>query len=197
MEKLDLSILYFFNRDLANPIFDYFFLTIAESKIFLGIILLIVALFIWRGSSRVRLALAVAVICVAIADPLTHYVLKPLFARPRPCHVLDDLRMLVGCGGRFGMPSNHAVNIFTAMTVLSLFIRKYSYGFSLIAVLIGISRIYLGRHYPGDVLAGAAFGIVLAFVIMYILMIIFSRYKNVKTLTKWADDIRGALRWKR
>jgi undecaprenyl-diphosphatase len=167
--NLDLAILYFFNHKLANPVLDWFFLFIAESKIGLAVLLLIAAWVFWKGSLRVRLAILLAALCVILLDPITHYWLKPLFGRLRPCHVLTDLRMLIGCGGKYGMPSNHAVNSFAAMTVLSLFIRKYSAAFLTIAVLIGFSRVYLGRHYPSDVAVGAIVGIAASLAILYLL----------------------------
>jgi undecaprenyl-diphosphatase len=167
--NLDLAILYFFNHKLANPVLDWFFLFIAESKTVLIPLLILLAILFWKGSLRVRLAIILALVCVALLDPATHYWLKPLFGRSRPCHVLDDLRMLIGCGGKYGFPSNHAVNSFAAATMLTIFIRKYFAVYATIAFLIGCSRIYLGRHYPSDVVAGAIVGIIGAFAILYLI----------------------------
>lgn len=196
MNGFDLKILYFINHKLANPIADTFFVTIAESKLFLAAIIILAILLGWRGSTRARLGIAIALVSVALLDPFTHYILKPIFARPRPCHLLDDLRLIVGCGGRYGFPSNHAVNVFAAMTILSLFIRKYSIGFYSFAVLIGISRIYLGRHYPTDVLGGALIGIMLALFILITLYWTGLRFKKHEKIDYFLKDIRGALRWK-
>lgn len=196
MEAFDKAILYFFNHDLANPIFDIFFVTVAESRIFLITMLLAIAIIAWRGSAKVRIGIVLAVICVALLDPLTHYILKPMFGRSRPCHVLDDIRMLVGCGGKFGFPSNHAVNIFAAMTVLSLFIRKYAGLFYTIALLIGISRIYLGRHYPADVLAGALVGSLFSALIIYLLSILILKLKHIKFFGMLNKHFQGVFIWK-
>lgn len=196
MGAIDSVILYFINRKLANPVFDGFFIAIAESKIFLILIIFLAAILFWRGSTEIRLGITLALICVILLDPLTHYILKPLFARIRPCHELEGLRLIVGCGGRYGFPSNHAVNVFAAMTALSLTVRRYSIIFYAIAVLIGMSRIYLGRHYPSDVLAGAAIGIVLTLLIIYIIKLLLNRLRKFKTLNAYADEIQGAWIWK-
>ncbi len=197
MEAIDKAILYFFNRDLANPVLDTFFVTVAESKIFLALMLIVAAAIVWRGSAKVRIALVVAAVCVALLDPLTHYLLKPFFGRPRPCHTLGDIRLLVGCGGKFGFPSNHAVNIFAAMTALSFFVRKYIWLFATIAALIGISRIYLGRHYPADVLAGAIVGVVLAAIIIYLLSVIVLKLKSNRFFRMLDNHFKGAFTWRR
>ena len=133
-ENIDLAILYFFNHDLANPVLDWLFLIISESRVFLAAVLLILAVLLWKGSVRLTLAIILTVICVAIVDPTTYYLLKNLFARLRPCHILDDIRLLVGCGGQYGFPSNHAVNIFAAATVLSVFFKRYTAIFAAVAV---------------------------------------------------------------
>ncbi len=196
MEAIDRAILYFFNHDLANPIFDTFFVTIAESRLFLIIILAAVVIIAWRSPVNVRIGIMVALLCVVLLDPLTHYVLKPMFGRLRPCHTYDDLRMIVGCGGKFGFPSNHSVNIFAAMISLSIFIRRYIWLYVSLAVLIGISRIYLGRHYPTDVLGGALIGIVLTVLIIYLFSIPISKFKSKKFFGMLDTHFRGALKWK-
>jgi len=197
LNLFDLSILYFFNRDLANPALDIFFVTIAESKIFLSLCLVAVAVLFWRGSAKLRLAIVLSLVCIALLDPFSHYVLKPLFARPRPCHVLSDLHMLVGCGGKYGFPSNHTVNAFGAATILCIFFRRQIAIWVSIAFVIGISRIYLGRHYPSDVLGGALIGIIMALIIFRLLFITTRHLKRNKFIGKYSSIMEEAWLWKR
>ena len=110
---------------------------------------------------------AVALVCVAIgitlSDQFTSTLLKPMIERPRPTwnpdidtlvHTVDGYR-----GGRYGFPSSHAANTFCVAVLLNLVIRKrWVRWLFLWAALVSYSRIYLGVHYPGDILTGAALG---------------------------------------
>ncbi|MEJ2695685.1 MAG: glycosyltransferase family 39 protein [Candidatus Sulfobium sp.] len=89
----------------------------------------------------------------------TGHFLNHLIARPRPCHVLPDIHLMAGCGSSFSMPSNHAVNTFAFATVFWISRRdRGSFIMVLAAALIGLSRVYVGVHYPFDVAAGAVVG---------------------------------------
>lgn len=97
--------------------------------------------------------------------------LKHLIQRPRPCNMLEDVRLLVGCSSSYSMPSNHATNSSAvAMTLFFLFKRHINRFISFYPVILAISiiysRIYVGVHYPSDVLAGAILGISLAFLLI-------------------------------
>ena len=196
LEHIDLTILYFCNHDLANPIFDFLFAALSDSRIFIWPLLILLIVILWQGGTKARLAIILTVICIAITDPTTHYILKNIFARLRPCHTLDDLRLIVNCGGLYGFPSNHAANSFAAAAILSAFYRRYTALFAMLAALIGFSRIYLGKHYLSDVLAGAFWGLLLACLILYLAKIIISRlpangfWKGIKNVGQ------GVLIWK-
>jgi undecaprenyl-diphosphatase len=103
------------------------------------------------------LVFILCVIGLAVADASGH-LLKHLFERPRPCNVLQDVRLLVGCGGSFSFPSNHAFNAFTIAAIFAHFFRKAALPAFFIAFLVAFSRIYIGVHYPSDVIAGAFAG---------------------------------------
>ena len=103
---------------------------------------------------------------VVVGDLLGGF-LKDAFAAPRPCQAMfEELRALGGavaerCGkAPNGMPSNHAINFFAAATFIALATpwRRWRIGLFACAVLVGLSRIYLGKHYPSQVLAGALVG---------------------------------------
>ncbi|MGB2680473.1 MAG: phosphatase PAP2 family protein [Candidatus Competibacter sp.] len=116
----------------------------------------------WRGA-RLFLLLALTVV---VGDLLGGF-LKDAFAAPRPCQAMfEELRALGGavaerCGkAPNGMPSNHAINFFAAAAFIALATpwRGWRIGLFACAVLVGLSRIYLGKHYPSQVLAGALVG---------------------------------------
>ena len=79
---------------------------------------------------------------------------KELVARDRPCHVLSGLREIANCSNSFSFPSNHAINSFTAATLIGLSYKKTAYALYTLAILIGYSRVYLGVHYPQTSWAG-------------------------------------------
>ena len=100
---------------------------------------------------------------VAVADQFSSSLLKPLFKRLRPCHV-DEFQSWIhlpaGCGGMFGFCSSHAANSFAIAVGFYLLTKNKSAGIALVlwASIISYSRIYLGAHYPLDVIVGAMVG---------------------------------------
>ena len=101
---------------------------------------------------------------VTITDQTSVHLFKNVFMRLRPCHEpsLEGMVHIVNgkCGGQYGFISSHASNVFGLAFLLLLWIRKWWFSASMIfwASLVGYSRIYLGVHYPGDVLFGAIWG---------------------------------------
>ena len=100
---------------------------------------------------------------VAVADQFSSSLLKPLFKRLRPCHVdafQSWIHLPAGCGGMFGFCSSHAANSFAIAVGFYLLTKNKSAGFALVlwASIISYSRIYLGAHYPLDVIVGALVG---------------------------------------
>ena len=99
---------------------------------------------------------------LAITDQFSSHLLKEWVGRIRPCHVLEDVRLLTDCNTSYSFPSSHGVNIFAAAFFLSQPFKRVSpliYG---IAAVVAYSRVYLGIHYPLDVIGGAAIGLVIA-----------------------------------
>ena len=97
--------------------------------------------------------------------------MKPFFERLRPCHnpsIASLVHLVEGCGGKYGFASSHAANAFGLATACWLFLRSWSHYFIwgfLWAVVVSYSRIYMGVHYPLDILVGAFIGVVLAWLV--------------------------------
>jgi undecaprenyl-diphosphatase len=159
--SFDLALLKFFNITLANPAFDFFFKIIGDFHIWRWPLMALIAWLLWKGGGKGRWLILTCLVTVAIVDPAIHWIFKPLFARLRPCQdsAVIWLRTIDGCGGKYGFPSSHAANLVSQAIVVGSFYKKSRFYLYSLAVLVCISRIYLGVHYPSDVIAGAFFGL--------------------------------------
>ncbi len=164
LPAVDTSFFFFINRNLQNSVFDSLmpFVTAKPYLIFMP-------LYLWlffKDRKNALIALVLALLSVLISDWSAN-VLKHYFERIRPCNALDGVRVLVGCTRSFSMPSNHAVNAFAFITPFYILIKnRMRYALIAVAILVGFSRVYVGVHYPSDVLAGALLGILLSISVM-------------------------------
>ncbi len=174
--ELDKEVFLFLNN-LGSPTWDTFWLTLTNkwASIPLYLLLLYFAYQKLTKKQLLYLLLFVALLITA-TDQLANF-FKYGVARLRPCHdeTLQGLVRLVkeSCGGRFGYFSAHAANSFAVATFFSiLFKKQYSWlPFLLIvwALSVAYSRIYIGVHFPLDVITGISFGMLLGWLFSYLL----------------------------
>jgi len=141
--------LYFYNLP-HNSISEFialFFSAVGS----MGIIWFVIALFLFYREEKRDHAFFKPVIFVVFGGLFSEFVLKNVFARPRPTEIITS----------FSFPSTHATLAFAFAYVLSQKEPKLKYWFFTLAIFIALSRIYLGVHYPFDILAGAFLGIII------------------------------------
>lgn len=137
------------------------------SERWLGVALVVVGALwlLFRFRPRAGWAVAQLVASVGLVDFLGHQALKPFWARQRPCHAMaDQVRLLVEVSPTsFSFPSLHSANAFAAAVALFLLDRRTGWLAFPVAGLIALSRVFVGVHWPSDVLAGALYGSAVAF----------------------------------
>lgn len=162
LPEADRLLFFIINNGLQNSFFDRVmpFITSRPFLVFLPFVLLIAV----REKKKILPVIAAALLSVGFADAVSH-ILKELFMRQRPCNALEGVHLLVGCGKSFSLPSNHASNsVALAMTFWLILRTRMSLLLLPVAAAICFSRVYVGVHYPGDVIAGAAVGTAVAVV---------------------------------
>ncbi|MBU3965970.1 MAG: phosphatase PAP2 family protein [Euryarchaeota archaeon] len=155
LESVDSAVFLNINHNLTNPLFDAVFPSLRELTY---VIWLIVIVYFWsKNEKKLALLLAVSIAAGAIFT----YPLKFLIDRARPYETIESARLLTSAEYDPSFPSAHAEMSFLAATVVSRFhpeYAKYLYSFSFIVVL---SRVYVGVHFPGDVVAGVIIGMMI------------------------------------
>ncbi|MEO6203087.1 MAG: phosphatase PAP2 family protein [Nitrospirales bacterium] len=139
---------------------DWFMLQVSREGNLLIPGILVVAYWGWMKWGEARFAIPCLGLLIGFSDFLGGQ-LKTLIGRPRPCQVLDHIHELVGCGGAFSMPSNHALNSGTAISFLVMLYPPLGWVLWPFLALIGLSRVFLGAHYVTDVLVGVGLGALL------------------------------------
>jgi undecaprenyl-diphosphatase len=162
LERFDQQLFLFINSS-NSPFFDHLMYAISGKLIWVPLYL---AILIYLGIKYKRkfLIILIFIILAATLADQSSVIVKNIFHRLRPCHeptIIGIVHLVNGeCGGVYGFVSSHATNCFDVALLSLLFIKKRWYTISIIfwAGIIGYSRIYLGVHYPGDVICGSFLG---------------------------------------
>lgn len=172
---MDKSLFFLINQGLQNPVLDSIMPFITE-KPYILFALIAIPVFIkdWKKSLAV---IALCFIALLIGDGSANFI-KHLFGRARPCQGLEDIRLLVNCGNSFSLPSSHAVNAFAVSATYAHFFRKTALPLLFFAALVAFSRVYVGVHYPADILAGAFWGGMISAVTLILHNRLSEKYSN-------------------
>lgn len=126
--------------------------------------------------------IAMVLVAVIIADKITSGFMKPYFIRFRPCHepALQGLfHQVTDCGGMYGFASSHASTSFAVAFTWFAFLKtkvRYMGLIFLWAAVYSYSRVYVGVHYPGDILTGALIGMLVGWLCMRLYNTFLTKY---------------------
>ncbi|MFO7888914.1 MAG: phosphatase PAP2 family protein [bacterium] len=179
--SIDTQLFLILNRGVANPVFDIIMPFITESdnwKIPMAIIWLSLIIF---GGKKGRIAALLIVLVITLSDQLSSSVIKPLVARIRPCFAVENARLIIHQSHSKSFPSSHAANMSAAALLFSVYYPRFKWIFISVAVLVAYSRIYVGVHYPADIIAGAILGMLCTIFILQLKKLVISIWnKKIK-----------------
>lgn len=158
--SIDHALFKLINSSWTHPWLDSFFPWLTDldkNKVFLfGALPVVLAWWGYKQRGRaVKIILGMA-LAAGLCDAVAYRFIKPVVGRSRP-GLFATLR--TGLHGGYGFPSNHAANTFAGATVLVMAVPAVRIPAFGIASLVAYSRVYVGVHYPFDVLAGALLGL--------------------------------------
>ncbi|MBD3383242.1 MAG: phosphatase PAP2 family protein [candidate division Zixibacteria bacterium] len=157
--NIDTGLMRFLNLTLANPVFD-FIMPILTDKWFVRTFFLTAGMIAAiTGGKRGLITFFLLILAVILSDQLAAQVIKPAVGRLRPCHTHDWVHLLVNCSSGKSFPSAHAANSFGQAAVWFFRYPGWRWHFVIAASLIALSRVFVGVHYPFDILAGSVVGI--------------------------------------
>ncbi len=162
LTQIDHSVFRLINYDLAHPLLDKT-MPIATDLHKQGLFALVPVLLLltyWIYKQRLSGVIRIFVLLglLVVTDAGTHRVIKPLFQRERPHDVLKDTVLRTHRHSSYSFPSTHAVNTMGAATLLAFSFPSLKILLFFVALLVAYSRVYVGVHFPLDVLAGSALG---------------------------------------
>ena len=176
LKHIDQVLFHFINHDLANPVFDVICPIWRDKRTWIPFYVIMFFLF-WKLYQRKALGLTLsAVLTIVFSDQISSSLIKPFFHRLRPCNnpnLASSARLLLhDCGVGYSFVSSHAANHFAIATFIWFFIpvnKKKASALILFlwASSIALSQVYVGVHYPADILAGALLGIAIGTITGY------------------------------
>ena len=182
--EIDKQIMVFLNKTISNPIFDFIMPIITNQNFLVFFGLILIGYLAYFGGKRGRITIVLLLIAAGFSDAICFQIIKPWVGRIRPSHEFYEyINLLVSKGGKYSFPSNHAANSFVFATVLSYFYDRNRISLYILASTIAFSRVYVGVHYPLDIIFGSIIGYIISWIILSLWVII--KMRELKRGRKW------------
>jgi undecaprenyl-diphosphatase len=183
--KFDTALFLFLNG-IHSPFWDPIMIFFSGKLTWIPFYLLLTYLIYRKYGWHTVWVLLAAALVVTLADQSSVHMFKNVFERLRPCHnpeIKDLIHLATGrcAGGRFGFVSSHAANTFGVAMFLSLALRMKWFTVLMMfwALVVSYSRIYLGVHYPADIICGALLGLACGYVVWLLFTTVYQKaYKR-------------------
>ncbi|MFN0014832.1 MAG: phosphatase PAP2 family protein [Saprospiraceae bacterium] len=179
LQNLDATVFYWINNLGSNAVFD-FLLPLFREKLFWAPLYLFVVVFIFQHFGKGKGAVVVLglVAAVGLADFTSSTLIKKNVQRLRPCNepaLRETIVLRVSCGSGYSFTSSHAANHFAAAIFLGMILghapsSRIRIGLVAWAFSVAFAQVYVGVHYPADVLGGALLGMAIGWWVGYLVI---------------------------
>lgn len=172
IKHIDTRILLYINGH-HSLFWDNVMWQISERNIWIPFYIILLGVIIYKFKKQTWIILLGVIVLIVLSDQISSGIIKPLVERLRPSNdpLLRNQIHIVNkyTGGLYGFISSHAANTFAIATFLALLFKQKIFTLCILiwAAIVSFSRIYLGVHYPGDVLCGAMLGIGVGFLVIF------------------------------
>lgn len=163
--QLDEQLFYFINNGWSNPVLDAIMPYWRNKYVWIPCYVALAGWLIWKFRQKGAFLLLALILTVGIADTTSSRLVKKSVQRLRPCNdpgVKDQVQLLIRCGVGYSFTSSHATNHFAVATflcfTLGILYRKIRWPLWLWALSIALGQVYVGVHYPLDILFGGLLG---------------------------------------
>ncbi len=168
LERLDQSLFLFVNSHFS-PFWDKIMWTISAKPTWIPLYLFMLIIIGIKYKWKMLVIVPIIILTITASDQLSVHAFKEVFQRLRPCHEPSLFGMVhmvnEHCGGKYGFVSSHAANTFAGALLTLLMVRRRWFTIMVLAwaAIVSYSRVYLGVHYPGDVICGGLLGALLGY----------------------------------
>ncbi len=178
--QLDHSLFHFINEDCKNAFFDWLLPYWRDKAFWIPLYLLLISTIIYHFGKQGMIGILFLLLSVSITDATSSWLVKNNIERIRPCNQVgfkETAHLLVPCGSGYSFTSSHAANHFSIAVFLVLTLGRIWKWIRLPMLLwaasIAVAQVYVGVHYPSDILGGAILGSGISWGIFCLV-----RYKN-------------------